>query len=566
MPKAKNRLHANYVDRIAIVDRPAVPDAQIVVFKSLKEDAVEKNANSFLDLPVAPNDTIWDVVQAQKRVKEWAGGDKVDWVKYSKAFLLKDLQNAENEVGYKLQYADVIEGELVVVPKALIAIVGAIAGNEADIPREDSISGLIHCKMYYKKMGMDFPAISIKSWEDPSIFEKDFNSGFCFRATEAAVDALQCEVYNALYSEDKANDEATIKKVFSDFMDAVLTILAKVTVTKQDAEYKLTEEDVIKPFARGLELVAMYEAFAYFKSNIAYLVAGSGNLDSPEAIVKKVIELFKEFVMGTMKNIIANKRKGDVPVFEKVGRKISTARLAKLKSLVSELSNLINEAEAFTTAEKIQEVPEMEMKEILEKLEGLTKAVEGLPARLTVIEGALKSAGMLLNAEESAARALSEKKEALAKRASDLGLAKDSTEEAIIKAESDRTVKQALEKRAEAVGLPKDSTLEAVEKKEKEVKDALEKSQKEEKEALEKRAESLGMAKDSTLEAILKKEKELAEKQITALSKSVAEIGKFVQVIGKRMGVKTSIDADIVEKSVVDSDGDPFGDMLRKGK
>jgi hypothetical protein len=32
------------------------------------------------------------------------------------------------------------------------------------------------------------------------------------------------------------------------------------------------------------------------------------------------------------------------------------------------------------------------------------------------------------------------------------------------------------------------------------------------------------------------------------------------------MGVKTSIDADIVEKSVVDSDGDPFGDMLRKGK
>ena len=44
MPRAKYRLHANKVDRIAIVDRPAVPNAQIVLFKREKgkEPQIEK--------------------------------------------------------------------------------------------------------------------------------------------------------------------------------------------------------------------------------------------------------------------------------------------------------------------------------------------------------------------------------------------------------------------------------------------------------------------------------------------------------------------------------------------
>ena len=46
MPEAKFRLHATKVDRIAVVDRPAVPDAQIVLFKrrdGKQDDVLLKN-------------------------------------------------------------------------------------------------------------------------------------------------------------------------------------------------------------------------------------------------------------------------------------------------------------------------------------------------------------------------------------------------------------------------------------------------------------------------------------------------------------------------------------------
>jgi len=570
MPKAKNRLHATYVDRIAIVDRPAVPDAQIVVFKRQSDSVIEKNAISFQDLPVADVNTDWNVVEALKRVRAWAGGDNIDYVKYQKAFMWVDKTNANQEGSYKFQYADIINGELVAIPKAIIAIVGAISEKDGGdiIPREDKTVSLIHCRKYYKKMGMAFPAISLNSYEDPSFFEKDFNSGFCFRATEAAVDTLQSEVWNALYSEDKGNDEAVIKKIFADFADAILMILAKVTVSKQDAEYKLTEEDVLKPFARGLEIVAMYEAFAYFKSNIAYLVAGRGDLENPDAMIKKIIGLFQEFVIGTAKNIVANKRKGDAPVFEKVGRKISTARLAKLKSLVSELSSLISEAETAISAEKKTEVSDMDITEIIAKLEKLEKALqplEGLVTRFALIETTLKEKGILLTADEIAAKEASEKKLSLEKRAVAVGLVKEATEDVIVKREQEVAAKDALEKRAEAVGLPKDSALDAIEKKEKEVKDLTEKAQKEAKEALEKRAEGLGLPKDSTLEAIVRKEGEVAEARTKRLETAVGSLGKFAEVIGKRFGVKTSIDADIVEKSG-EGEADVFGDALKKQK
>lgn len=561
MPKPRNRLHATYVDRIAIVDRPAVPDAQIVVFKRLKEDG---NANSQL-LPIAKEDTAWNPAEALIRVKAWAGGDNIDWGKYQKAFMFVDSDNVNKEGSYKFMYADIIDGKLVAIPKAIIAIVGAIAGELSGevIPREFKTEVLVNCKQYYKEMGKDFPEFSVKSFGDPSILEKDFNSGFCFRAVEAAVDSLQSEVWNVMYDENKTNDEASIKKLFAEFVDVVLMLLAKVTINKQDAENKLTEEDVIKPFARGLEIVAMMEVFAYFKSNIAYMVAYKDNLAEPEAIIKKIIGQFQEFVLGSMKNIVANKRKGDVPVFEKEGRKISTARMAKLKSLVQELSTLIIEAETAINAEKRTEVPDMDMTELIAKMDALTKSVEGLGPRLTLIEGAMKEKGMLLTDAEVAEKAIAEKKKTLAERAKAVGLKEDATEQEVADAEAKAAKEKALEKRAVDAGLPLDSTLEVVEKKEKEVADAIIKSQKDVSDALEKRAEGLGLAKDSTLEVIIKKEGEIAEARLARIEKATSEIGKFVSVVGKRMGVKTSIDAEIVEKS---GEGEPdvFGNVLKK--
>jgi hypothetical protein len=171
---------------------------------------------------------------------------------------------------------------------------------------------------------------------------------------------------------------------------------------------------------------------------------------------------------------------------------------------------------------------------------------------------------MLLTEAEVAEKAIAEKKKSLAERAKAVGLDANATEQEVADAEAKAANKKSLEKRAEAVGLAKDSTLEAVEKKEKEVKDAADLVAKSAKEALEKRAEGLGLAKDATLEAVEKKEKELAEVRTAKLEKAVSEIGGVINVIGKRFGVKTSIDADIVEKSTVEGE-DVFLKTL-KGK
>jgi len=449
MPKAKNILHASKVDRIAIVDRPAVPDAEILIFKRHIEDGIEKN-----------------IKQLMEKVSE--------------------------------------------------------------------------------------------------IIEKDFNSGFLFRGTEAACDALQSEVWNALYM-DVENPAKVIKKAFEDFINIVINLLAKVTLNKQDAGTKLTEDDVLKPFARGLEYVALDNAFMYFKNNLAYLVTGQEHIENPEEVLKKVIESFQDFVLKSISNIVANKKAGQEPAFEKIGRVISTARLGKLKKMISDLTELVEEAESRYSDTTEKEESAMELKEILEKLEKLSADVTALSPRLSVIETAMKASGLLLTEAEATALKAKQEKEALEKRAEVVGLAKDATKEAIEKKEQEIAGQKALDIRAEAIGLPKGSKLEDVEKKEKELKDTQAASQKTAKEVIEKRAEKLGLPKDSTLEAIEKKEKETAEARLGKIEKAVSEIGKFVEVVGKRMGVKTSIDGEIVEKSEPVEGQDPFGSAV-KGK
>jgi hypothetical protein len=552
MPKAKNILHATRVDRIAIVDRPAVPDAQIVIFKR-QEGGIEKGAISFQDLPIADVKAGWDADAALKAIKAYAGGDNIDWAKYRKAFMWHD-KNAETEGAYKLPCADVVNGELVIVPKAIFAIVGAVAGARSgiNIPQEDKKKVLSNCKKYYKKMDKEFPEVAEKCLEIS--IEKDFNAGFLFRGTEAACDALQNECWNAIYA-DGGDGLKAVSAAFTDFTNVVLNILAKVTLIKNDAgQSKLTEDDIVKPFARGLEITVMSEAFSYFKMNLAYLVADNTRLENPETMLKKIIGMFQDFVVKSLTNIVANKRDGEV-AFEKIGRAISAARLSKLRQLIDVLAELVGEAE--TNTDKVNKEGAVEMKELIEKFEKLSGVVETLVSQMTVISGVIKDKGLTRTEAEQAAF---DKKLALEKRASAVGLDVSASEDVIVKMEKAATDKADLEKRALAVGLPKEATAEAIDKKEKEVKDANEKSLKDAKEALEKRAEKAGLAKDSTLEAVEKKEKEDAGSRIDKIEKAVGEIGKVIGTFGKRFGVKTSIDADIIEDK---NDKDTFGAAVR---
>lgn len=398
--KAKNRLHASRVDRIAIVDRPSVPDAQIIVYKRHEDN----------------------------------------------------------------------------LPDGLISIL------------------------------------------EKGIWSTGFNAGFVIKGSQAAVDALANEVYDAIYG-DESTPAVAIKEAFDDFENVVVNFLmklAKKVKAKDDASNKLTKEEVTKPFARGLEFTAMNSVFLYFRGSIASLILASKILDKPEDTVKAVIELFKEFITKSALEIIANKKEGDEPVFEKAGRIISLARLKKIKEAISVLSEMVDETELRYTEKRKKEEVDMDLQELITKFETLVTQIDG------VIK-ALQGKGMLLDTDglktynenlerEKKDKEASTKVDDLKIRAKKLGLDENSSESDIIGAEKKAEIDAAKVK-----------------------KDALD---------------------------VEKKKTEADESRLVKVEKAVEGFDKITAVIGKKFGLKTSVEIE-AEKSK--PEGDVFGDAV-KGK
>ena len=117
------------------------------------------------DLPIAPRDTAWDAAAADKRVQEYAGGDKIDFDKYAKAFFYVDETKKDLLGSYKLQFADIIDGSLVAVPKAIFAVAGVLNGARGGVNIPDSDIAEIKGKVaaYYDRLAKQFNDDSIKA-------------------------------------------------------------------------------------------------------------------------------------------------------------------------------------------------------------------------------------------------------------------------------------------------------------------------------------------------------------------------------------------------------------------
>ena len=119
-------------------------------------------------MPLADKDREWDAGEARKRLADWAEED-ID--KYRKGFLWYDEENADNLTAYKLPIADVIDGRLYAVPRAIIAAAAAIQGARGgvDIPASDVPGVKNHIEKYYKKMDMTPPWKSTLFIPEPSL-------------------------------------------------------------------------------------------------------------------------------------------------------------------------------------------------------------------------------------------------------------------------------------------------------------------------------------------------------------------------------------------------------------
>lgn len=135
---------------VSLVTFPANTNAKILSVKSVVP---------FKDLPIGDESTAWNSTSAIKRIKTFTKSDESPSNTYKNAFLWYDAANADNFTAYKLPIADVIDGRLVALPKAIFAAAAAINGARGgvDIPDNEKQSIINNLKKYYKKMDMDSP-------------------------------------------------------------------------------------------------------------------------------------------------------------------------------------------------------------------------------------------------------------------------------------------------------------------------------------------------------------------------------------------------------------------------
>lgn len=135
-------------------------------------------ASGAADLPLADRAMEWDSGGAEGRVRQWAGGpdrDKIDWDKYGRAFFAVDGERKEEFTGYKLGFADVVDGKLVAVPRGVFAVAAVLMGSRGgvDLPAEVQDAVKARVAGYYHRIedGLKAP------WEEKSVREGRVLSG-----------------------------------------------------------------------------------------------------------------------------------------------------------------------------------------------------------------------------------------------------------------------------------------------------------------------------------------------------------------------------------------------------
>lgn len=104
----------------------------------------------FAALPLAPESTPWDPMAAAARVQAWAHGERGKNAKQARAYLGVDLKSG----AFIYQFADVVDGELKAVPRA-IRLLGAAAVDPET--RQEIEPLLTHLQKCYMLLGETAP-------------------------------------------------------------------------------------------------------------------------------------------------------------------------------------------------------------------------------------------------------------------------------------------------------------------------------------------------------------------------------------------------------------------------
>ena len=115
--------------------------------------------SAFQDLPLADRDSKWDGDAAETRVRAWASAEERPNERYRDAHVWYDADDKDEFGAYKLLIADVVDGRLRAVPRAIMAAAGVVQGARGgvDLPERDIDRVRSHLAKYYAKMGDTAP-------------------------------------------------------------------------------------------------------------------------------------------------------------------------------------------------------------------------------------------------------------------------------------------------------------------------------------------------------------------------------------------------------------------------
>ena len=139
-----------------------------LVTKAMNSQALVSGFKSFAGttrLPLAPRDRDWDSTEAERRIREYTKSNETPSQDYRKYFMYFDGRAPELFGSYKLLFADIINNEPHIVPRAVFAIAGILNGARGGVDISDNDKNRIKpvINQLYKRMAEEFEDDSIVS-------------------------------------------------------------------------------------------------------------------------------------------------------------------------------------------------------------------------------------------------------------------------------------------------------------------------------------------------------------------------------------------------------------------
>lgn len=109
------------------------------------------------ELPFADRDHPWDARGAVRRLREsftFAVGDGFRWNEYGRGFFWHDADDSGDFSGYRLPFADVVDGRLVAVPEGVAAAASRL--ESSDLPPEEKEEVRSRIDACYARMRAEF--------------------------------------------------------------------------------------------------------------------------------------------------------------------------------------------------------------------------------------------------------------------------------------------------------------------------------------------------------------------------------------------------------------------------